>query len=202
MSSKSWCYWLQLVIDQVCLVRIGSTTLNYKLEENVCCTHGSVGISTTLMQQHKRLFAKALGTVEPYKVSLQVQQEAKLLHQITVRVHTSATHEKMQCSLHGLAWLHCTCALYLRTAMIILQNVSKNHLSAVASGWKARGFDLTMSWVVGAFPLSLITPSLKRLGCHIMHVYMLSQGKMAWYPYMPYKITSYIMFVVPKGLRT
>ena len=37
-----------------------------------------LGSLHTLMQLHKEFFAEGLGTVEPYKVSLQVQQGAKL----------------------------------------------------------------------------------------------------------------------------
>ena len=36
-----------------------------------------LGSLHTLMQRHKQLFAEGLGTVEPYKVSLKVQQGAK-----------------------------------------------------------------------------------------------------------------------------
>ena len=36
-----------------------------------------LGSLRTLMQRHKHLFVEGLGRVEPYKVSLKVQQEAK-----------------------------------------------------------------------------------------------------------------------------
>ena len=49
--------------------------LNWKELFAVCTVR--LGFLHTLMQRHKQPFVDGLGTVEPYKVSLQVQQGAK-----------------------------------------------------------------------------------------------------------------------------
>ena len=51
--------------------------LNFSWQKLFAVRMARLGSLHTLMQRHEQLFKEGLGTVKPYKVSLQVQQKAK-----------------------------------------------------------------------------------------------------------------------------